>query len=145
MTKNNKKFSTPRTTPPDAFSTRLARLCEGLVYISETDSPVVPFFGEKAAGVTASSVLKATGHSPASRVQELSADDFFDRLTGHAEWFGPAEAERADSFARLEAFLKENLSGLKVFRIGTVSVDIYAVGQRAGGRLAGVATKAVET
>lgn len=90
-------------------------------------------------------ILKQTGHEPDALVETVSADAFFERLIAINEWFGDSEKERAARFARLKAELAASLSDLTVFRIGRIRIDIYVVGIDAEGRLAGIATKSVET
>jgi hypothetical protein len=45
----------------------------------------------------------------------------------------------------LRQFLEQNLTDLKVFRIGRIRLDVYVVGLDSEGNLAGVKTVAVET
>lgn len=56
-----------------------------------------------------------------------------------------ADSEDAARFKSLEAILCGNLSDLKVFRVGSVKVDIYIVGRTAEGLWLGVHTSSVET
>lgn len=123
----------------------LAAACEGLIYISEMDAPVIPFYGSKAETVTGETILRQAGLPADSPVTELSLDAFFGRLTEIREWYGETEKQRAKKFSELQTLLGENLSDPKVFRVGRVQVDIFAVGLDSDGRLAGVTTKAVET
>jgi hypothetical protein len=124
------------------FGKRLASACEGLIYISETDAPIEPFFAGKTKRVTAEALQKTGVEAP---IEEASFDQFFERLTRKREWHGEAEKRSVRKFAKLEKLLKENLHDLKVFRFGRVRIDIYVVGIDAEGNLAGVKTKAVET
>lgn len=123
----------------------ISRAAKGLVYISETDSEVFPVTGGQCDSVTAEAVLKLSGAAGNERVEQVSADEFFDRLTKIRDWHGEREKARVRGFAKLSEVLKHELRDLKVFRIGAVQIDIYAVGIDAEGRLAGVMTKAVET
>ncbi|MEQ1923479.1 MAG: nuclease A inhibitor family protein [Pyrinomonadaceae bacterium] len=123
----------------------LATACDGLIYISEMDAPVIPFFGSAAEAVTGETILQQANLPGDSQVLELSRDDFFGRLTENRDWYGDAEKLRAKKFSELHKLLGENLSDPKVFRVGRVQVDIYAVGIDKDGHIAGVTTKAVET
>lgn len=127
------------------LSTTLATACEGLIYISEADAPVTPFYGSIAEAVTGETILQQANIPGDSPVSELSLDAFFGRLTEIRDWYGDTEKQRAKKFSELQKLLGENLRDPKVFRVGTVQVDIFAVGIDSEGNLTGVTTKAVET
>ena len=123
----------------------IERACEGLIYISETDAPVLAVAGQPADAVTANLILQQTGLAADAPVEERDFVEFFGRLTAIREWYGEAEAARAKKFLELQKLLEENLRELKVFRIGAIRLDIFAVGIDKDGCLMGVMTKAVET
>ena len=47
--------------------------------------------------------------------------------------------------AKLQQAVDQRLSGLRVFRIGEVNIDVYVVGRTADGQWAGLKTHSVET
>jgi len=109
---------------------RLATACRGLVYVSETDSPVVPFL-----------------RMPSSKVgsTELSFDTFFNRLTTKKGWHTDAERKNAEGFARLKDLLESELNDIHVYKNGEIQLEITVAGRTKDGELAGVKMKAVET
>ena len=111
----------------------------GLTYISETDAPIEPYSAGKADAVKVEHITTTAPH------QEMSASDFFARLTLDRDWYGAKEKATAQRFADLQKLLEENLRDLKVFKVGRVQIDIYVVGLDADGNLNGIKTKAVET
>lgn len=129
----------------DVIVRKLNEACEGLIYVSEADAPVRVFSGEVAAHVSRSTVLRQTGSKAEETVAEPAFDQFFSRLTAIQPWFGENESARAKKFLDLQKLIEENLSDLKVFKIGRVQIRIYVVGLDADGRLTGVVTGAVET
>lgn len=118
---------------------------KGLYYTSETDAPIEAFAGSKADAVTQENLLGQIGKAPDSPVEERNFDDFFAPLTELQDWFGDEEKATAAKFAGLRDLLKNNLTDLNVFKIGSIELDIYAVGLDAHGNLTGIKTKAVET
>ena len=124
---------------------KIEHACEGLIYISETDEPVMPFAGGRAASVTAEIILQQINAEAESRFEERDLDDLFGRLTTMRDWYGEREKARAKKFLELKTLLEENLRDLKVFRFGSIRLDIFAVGIDKDGNLVGVTTKAVET
>ncbi len=141
MTKKNKKISVPTIPKTEPF----ASLLNGLIYISETDAEIVPFTGDNAPAVSSDEIRRQTGTPADVAIETIDARQFFDRLTQIKDWFGDAEKKRAGRFAELRNELMAKLKDVKVFRVGEIRIDIYIVGIDAGGRLAGVKTKAVET
>lgn len=123
----------------------IERVCEGLIYISETDAPVLAFAGEPADTVSANVILQQTGLPADSPIEERDFVGFFERLTAHKDWHGEIETARAKKFLELQKLLEENIRELKVFRVGHRRLDIFAVGIDKDGRLTGISTKAVET
>lgn len=120
----------------------------GLLYPSETDAPVVPFVWTADGGqkeLSAAAVVQLAGHPREAVVEEIPAERFFGKVTKKQSWHTEVGRERARRFTELEALLKEHLRGLRVFRIGSIAIDVYVVGVDTLDRLAGVCTKVVET
>ncbi len=124
---------------------KIEHACEGLIYISETDAPIQPFFGQPTDTVTGEIILQQACLPTEANIEERNFDEFFARLTTIKDWFGDKETARAKKFLKLKTLLEENLNDLKVFRFGTIRIYIFAVGIDKDGILIGVTTKAVET
>jgi len=129
----------------DVFHEAVRNVCEGLIYISETDAPVVPYLGKVCNEVNAKEVIEQTGSDKNAPVEECTFQEFFERLTADRDWYGETDRARAKKFLELQKLLEECLSQRKVFRIGRVRLNIYAVGLDSEGLLCGVSTLAVET
>jgi hypothetical protein len=111
------------------------KFAAGLMYMSETDAPIETY----SATVEFQKFITDTRH------QEISAREFFARLTAADGRSGAREKEQARRFSELEKLLEENLNDLKVLKIGRIQIDIYVVGIDADGKAIGIKTKAVET
>jgi hypothetical protein len=120
-------------------------LCSGLYYMSETDAEILPFFGGKVEKLTKENFAEEIGVTDHSKIEERDFDSFFKRLVEIKEWFGEEEKKMAKRFSELRDFLLQNLSDLRVFRIGKIEIDIYVVGISKSGKIMGFKTKAVET
>jgi Nuclease A inhibitor-like protein. len=143
MTKKSKKFSRENKAELKAFSDRLKAACAGWFYMSETDAPIEPFFAEKKGGMTKETILKATASPDTAEIEEGDVASFFSHL-----WLaGDSRPDRARSapFQNLRQLLEQNLTDLKVFRIGRIRIEVYVVGLDHEGNLAGIKTNAVET
>lgn len=126
-----------------SFIGQIEEIVKDLYYISETDSELFPFVGERAEEVSVETILKQIGRN--DPVEERNFEDLFKRLTEIQEWFGDEETRTANKFSELKEFLVKNLRDIKVFKIGKIEVDIYIVGLDTNDILKGVWTKAVET
>jgi hypothetical protein len=140
-----KKISGQNELSGEDLAREIEQLSAGLVYISETDAPIIPFTGGKAEEVTVESIRPIGKFAPGERAETRSFDDFFARLTRDEEWHNENDRVRVHRFKALEELLRNNLRDLKVFRIGSVRIDVYVAGLDRNGNLAGIKTKAVET
>jgi len=120
-------------------------LCSGLYYMSETDAEILPFAGGKVKKLTREKFAEEIGVTDHSKIEERDFDSFFKRLVEIKDWFGEEEKKMAKRFSELRDFLIQNLSDLRVFRIGRIEIDIYVVGIDRAGKIVGFKTKAVET
>jgi len=75
----------------------------------------------------------------------LAVDDFFAIAAQEEDWHDQEEPEMAKRFQNLVSILKQNLSQLQVYRVGSIDIDAYIVGVTDGGEWAGLSTKLVET
>lgn len=124
---------------------KIKTACEGLFYISESDAEISLFVGTVAKAVTKEVLLSQTENTPDAPIEERSFEESFARLTKLEDWFGDEEKQTAQKFAELSDLLKTNLKDLKVFKVGKIELDVYAVGLDAESNLTGIKTKAVET
>jgi len=132
-------------TPKPNLSEEIKRAAEGLWYISETDAEIFPFTGSKADSATKENLLKQIGKPSETPVEERGFDEMFARFIKIEDWFGEEEKATAERFGALKGLLENNLTDLKVFKVGRIELDIYFIGIDAEGNLAGIQTKAVET
>lgn len=129
-----------------SWQKQLEKLCKNLYYSSETDSPIASFQRGKVETVSKESLLSQINENDSEViVRELDFKDFFARLTKIEDWFGDEEKESAEKFYRIQQLLENNLTEVKVFKVGQIELDIYVVGLDSRGVLSGIWTKAVET
>lgn len=129
----------------DSFREELADACRGLVFSSERDAAVEPFFSEVSGGDFVLAMQEALGSKTDRPIEEINFEDFFGKLESVRDWYGPEEKRNARGYARLRKVLAKNLASLRVFRAGTVRIDIFIIGKDGQGRIAGIRTHAVET
>jgi histidine triad (HIT) family protein len=131
----------------DGVRERLEGAAEGLLFVSESESPLeyVELPGEAPAELTANAVRAALGEAEDAPASETTLDRW---LAGHIEEADPADPVAQENVARFQALkgaLTECLADVKVFRVGDAQVRYYALGRAPDGRVAGLSASALET
>jgi Nuclease A inhibitor-like protein len=126
---------------------KMKSLTDGLTFMSESDYPVEPFLQEPSgkSALTAEAVVASKKADANAKVSEVGFDDFFDNSTKEQDWQDAEARAQARRFQALVKALKENLSDIKVYKVGDTEADVYVVGKTASGSFAGVTTRVVET
>jgi hypothetical protein len=127
---------------------RLAQAVEGLLYSSEGDRPLEPF--ELRAGAAGwpygvDEFARRIGAAPDAPRQERSLYQLFGNHIENTDPYDTETQALRPRFEALRALLAAELREVRVFRIGRIEVDCYAVGDDGAGNLAGLHTVAVET
>lgn len=145
MEKKFSKIDKKNDPAPPSLIARIEDVCDGLVYVSETDAPVVPFDAGRPADASAKGPASVLKLASGEKMTEVPFGSWFARQTEIKDWFGEIETSRAKKFLELKDLLEENLSDLRVYRAGSIRIDIYIIGRSPDGRVLGVRTHAVET
>ena len=127
---------------------QLETLASDLFFASESDCPLtvtqVGGAGD-AADLDAPALLAALGKPGSSPVEQVTVDDFFGYAAQEQPWHTAQERVNVTRYQALLKFLSTALQGARVFRIGSIEIDAYALGKSSDGKWLGVATKLVET
>ena len=114
----------------------LKKASKGLSYTSETDAALEPFAWEGGGKLTAARVRELAGAEKGTAVEQTTLADFF----------GAVPEEDRDKFDALAKVIQEQLSGVKVYKVGDEAErQVYIVGKAPDGRWAGLKTTVVET
>jgi hypothetical protein len=128
----------------DSQLEKIKTATDGLFYISETDAPLdVIEFSEK----TPDELLQKIKNSSPSgdKVEEQKLDYFFRNHVKEYPEHGDEEKAQIKKFKNLMQVLKDNLSDIHVYRVGSIQIDAYIIGKLKTGKYAGLKTKLVET
>ena len=129
----------------DPIASQLQEASNGLLFLSETDAPFEVISWPKQEDLTPAKLLQVTNHPPNTPVELRTVDEFFAISTQEEDWHDQEERETVKRFQSLVSVLKQNLSNIQVYRVGSVSIDAYIVGVTDGGDWAGLCIKLVET
>ena len=114
----------------------LKKASKDLQFISETESDLEPFVWKDGGDLTQDRLLELAGVEKGTPVEEMTLESFFHVV--------PSEDKA--KFDKLAKVLKEQLTGVKVYKVGDEpEKDVYIVGKTADGRWAGIKTQVVET
>lgn len=124
----------------------LKQAAEGLLFPSETDAPLEPFFWpqENNSPLNADMVTSLAGVAADIPIKSTKLATFFRPATKAEEWHNEEERAQAARFQELVKTLKDTLDDVNVFRVGETRIDVYVVGKVEGG-YAGLKTLVVET
>ncbi|MCC5661715.1 nuclease A inhibitor family protein [Nostoc sp. XA010] len=126
---------------------KLKQASDGLLMISESEYPFEAFLWSNQAQepMTAQKLLQLTGHSLETSIEEVELDYIFRNCGEEKEWHDEIQKQNVPKFKSLVKILKDHLTNIKVYRIGTINLDIYIIGKTPSADLAGISTKVVET
>jgi hypothetical protein len=129
----------------DSITTQLKQASKGLFFLSETDAPFEVIHWSAQGELTPAKLLQLTNHPPDAPLKMLAVDDFFAIATQEEDWHDEEERETVQRFQNLVSVLKQNLSQLQVYRVGSIEIEVYIVGVTPSGDWTGLSTKLVET
>jgi len=108
----------------------LRRATAGLLVMSESDYPFEMIRWDGKVPITPEYLCNISDKPEGSPIQEIEVDNFFN-MSGR--------------FRNLASLLKENLSDLKVYKVGTINIPVYIVGRSAEGNWVGLSTRLIQT
>jgi histidine triad (HIT) family protein len=129
----------------DATLEQLQSLTKGLHFVSESDAPLEAVSYEAVGGAQSDAVLlKLLGEAAGAKVETVELTQFLRNHTADDGVLG--DVDLANRYKALQMFMKQELEGTKVYRIGSgPQVQAYALGRSAEGKLAGFKTVLTET
>lgn len=124
----------------------LTKATEGLLFMSETDAPFVPFFwpSEDSTPLTPARLLEFAQKKADEPIRTVTLAQFFRNATKEEAWHNDEEKAEVERFKALGTTLKSTLKKPQVFRVGEINIDVYIVGLIEEG-YAGIQTRVVET
>ena len=129
----------------DATLAQLQKLSAGLYFVSESDAPLEAVsYSAPAGALPNAALLQLLGEKPAEKVETVELTQFLRNHTADDGVLG--DVALANKFKALQMYLKQELDGVQVYRVGQEpQVRAYALGRTAAGQLAGFKTVLTET
>ncbi|HEV2765270.1 MAG TPA: nuclease A inhibitor family protein [Pyrinomonadaceae bacterium] len=124
----------------------LAKATEGLLFVSEADYPFETFRLDGSGEADPRERLRELGGESEDAPAEVeSLENFFRAAASEPAWKGEEERALARRFQNLARVLADNLSDVRVYKVGRVSMSAYVAGRSPEGNWLGVSTRVVET
>ncbi len=127
----------------DDVQSQLSEAADGLLYLSETDAPLVPV--ESAATDAEAAARELAEADAAAPVETVSVDHFFRNAVVERETDTDEMRATAARFRKLVETIHRLLPDAKVVRVGEMNVTAIVLGQAADGHWVGLRTELVET
>jgi histidine triad (HIT) family protein len=130
--------------PNDATLAQLQKLTQGLVFGSESEEPLEAVsYAAPAGDLPDAQLLQVLGEPAKTKVEKVELTLFLRNQTADTSKAGVAIANR---YKALQLYMKQELDGTQVYRVGTgPQVHAYALGRDVAGRLAGFKTVLTES
>ncbi len=125
----------------------LGKATFGLLFPSESDAPLTPytFPGPKGAEPTPEALLLAEHLPRDTPVETITVADLFDPFAKLDEDASDEDKAEAARYRCLIELLSQELTDLRVYRVGAVDIDVYILGKDPCGAWLGLKTHVVET
>jgi len=135
----------PAADPNDATLAQLQKLTQGLHFISESDAPLAAVsYAAPTGDLSDQQLLQVLGEPAGAKVEKVELIPFLSNHTNDEGMTGSLAL--ANRFKALQMYLKQELDGVQVYRVGTgPKVHAYALGRDVAGRLAGFRTELTES
>ncbi len=131
----------------DTALQELTELARDLLYMSETDAPLVPFLAAAAceSEPTDDFFMRSQGLETDVLVTHESVEEFLGPMAQQEAWFGDEDRAIAQRFQCLIDWIGANLTCTRVLRIGEIEIVALLVGKTNDGQWLGLRTSIVET
>lgn len=135
----------PAADPNDATLAQLQKLTQGLHFISESDAPLAAVsYAAPTGDLSDQQLLQVLGEPAGAKVEKVELIPFLSNHTNDEGVTGSLAL--ANRFKALQMYLKQELDGVQVYRVGTgPKVHAYALGRDVASRLAGFRTELTES
>lgn len=126
----------------NTIQTKLENAASGLLMMSESDEPFT-YVSAPDAAINEQLALNLAGKPAGTPVETITLDYLLRNMTNPAS--GSVSPGTAQKFSQLAAILKQELTGLTVYRVGEVQIDVLILGKANDGSIAGMRTRLIET
>ncbi len=130
----------------EKFADSLKAIAQGLTWMSESDYPFkVLQLPDRLNPPDTEELLQLTGHDADAFVEEISVQNFFAPAIQPQDWHEEVDKQRMQRFQTLLHWIEQHMSDVKVYRVGTIAINIHIIGKTESGDWINLSTKVIET
>lgn len=131
----------------DQWHAQLQSALSGLLYSSESDYPLEFVHWSKPSdkALDIEFVRAQLKLGADEKIEEGNAQQFLDDCCQMQSWFSDVERNRTQDYQILRGLLKQNLSDMRLFRVGEIEVTVLLIGEDKNSDFSGFRTVSVET
>lgn len=123
----------------------LKRASEGLFIMSESDYPFETVYLDGKIELSAQYLRQMAGKNDDATVETRSIEEFFGAATFEPDWKKGENLIRTPDYQSVVRLLEENLTDLRVFKVGEINIPVFILGKSGEGNWIGLSTRVVET
>jgi hypothetical protein len=123
---------------------QIQQAAQGLFFLSESDYPFEIVQLEKAGSIE-NELLRLANKPASTAIEKTTLDYFLRNMTRIDADASPEQQETAQRFINLQKTLKEKLTDIQVYRIGSIQIDAFIIGKLKDASFGGLRTKLIET
>ncbi len=124
---------------------QLATACLGLVWSSESDFPWQVICRSDTNSLDSRVLLQHYNYAPETKIETTTLESFLAPATQVQKWHNQSERNQTHRYQLLQKLLQENLSEVRVYLVGEVTIDVYILGIYCDRLVVGLSTKIVAT
>jgi hypothetical protein len=121
----------------------IADASKGLVFMSESDHPFEVV--ELKSNDPEKEIRQLSGKMGDALLEKQTIDYFFRNMVKVYPEYSDGQRTIAERFLKLQELLKQKLKDVQVYRIGSVQIDAFIIGELQDGTYGGLGTKLIET
>ena len=123
---------------------QLSELTADLYFTSETDATWTTHPLDATQAITPQ-LIALSARAPETTVEESAWADFLRNAATPQDWMDETGKSSAARYQKLSDYINQNLTEIKVYRLGSIEIDIFVVGLAADCTPIALVTKIVET
>jgi hypothetical protein len=129
----------------DEILKELQRSTTGLMVMSESDYPFEVVGIESNQKLSHDALRKLAGSNADETIVLGDVDSFFRTSVSEPEWKNESQVATARRFQNVVKILKEELSDVRVYKIGKIDISVLILGKSPQGNWLGLSTRVIET
>jgi hypothetical protein len=123
---------------------KIKAAADGLLFMSESDYPFELIELSNNSSIE-SQLLQLSGKDASTAIEKQTLEYFFRNSVTSYPTDDAVQKQTIQRFQNLKNIIEQTLKDIEVYRIGSVQIDAFIIGQLSDGTYGGLKTKLIET